>query len=423
MTVDIQKEETKLKRAHLRLMRHPETTLYSGIILMGESSVVTSNITAYTDGINKRYGAGFLSKLEEDEVAGLVLHENLHVTLKHISRHRDLFKSDPQGANAAADYVVNGIIMGLKDKALCRLPAGGLYDARFDGWSVREVYDYLNTGKNNDKKRNLPEGQPQRSQGQQGNGSPQRETVTIGGETFNLTPLDDHDAESEAQDAAEQAEADRATAKQVEEALRQGGLLAGRFGVKLPRVVTESLEPVVDWRRELREFVTSVIRGTDELTWRTFNRRRIVDDIYFPSTESETPTELTVAIDTSGSIGAQQLNELAAELASICSTLQPDRVRVLWWDTKVHGEQVFTSGDYDALRKLLKPVGGGGTRVSCVSEYINAKNLKSDCVIVFTDGFVELDIKWSMSVPTLWLVTHNKNLKVPGRVVKYEKAN
>jgi hypothetical protein len=46
---------TQLKKAHLRLMRHPETCLYSGIILMGKSEVEDEPYTAYTDGKNKRY--------------------------------------------------------------------------------------------------------------------------------------------------------------------------------------------------------------------------------------------------------------------------------------------------------------------------------------------------------------------------------
>ena len=43
---------TLLKKAHLRLMRHPEACLYSGIILMGKCEVEDETYTAYTDGKN-----------------------------------------------------------------------------------------------------------------------------------------------------------------------------------------------------------------------------------------------------------------------------------------------------------------------------------------------------------------------------------
>ena len=69
---------------------------------------------------------------------------------------------------------------------------------------------------------------------------------------------------------------------------------------------------------------------------------------------------------------------------------------------------------------MLKPQGGGGTKVSSVSEYINKNNINADAVVVFTDGYVELDIKWDISSPTLWVVTEKKGFMPPnGKVVKY----
>ncbi len=49
------KQETRIKRGHITLMKHPSTALYSGVMLMGTSSVEENVPTAYTDGINKIY--------------------------------------------------------------------------------------------------------------------------------------------------------------------------------------------------------------------------------------------------------------------------------------------------------------------------------------------------------------------------------
>jgi predicted metal-dependent peptidase len=98
-------------------------------------------------------------------------------------------------------------------------------------------------------------------------------------------------------------------------------------------------------------------------------------------------------------------------------------VRVLWWDTQVEGEQIFRD-DYTNLAGLLKPVGGGGTKVGCVSEYINKKDIKAECVIVFTDGYVEDNINWNINCPTLWVVTQNKRWDVPsGRKVMFNNED
>ena len=180
----------------------------------------------------------------------------------------------------------------------------------------------------------------------------------------------------------------------VDRALREGALLAGRLGIDLPRAITEILEPQINWRNELADFVTASCRGNDEYTWRKFNRRQIANDIYLPTEEDETIGEIVVPIDTSGSIGQVQLNEFASELVSIAEAVQPERIRILWWDTMVHGEQIFGPEEFDQIGSLLKPQGGGGTRVSCVSEYINKHQIKADCVVVFTDGYVETNIAW-----------------------------
>jgi predicted metal-dependent peptidase len=145
----------------------------------------------------------------------------------------------------------------------------------------------------------------------------------------------------------------------------------------------------------------------------------MANDIYMPSLETENVGELIIAIDTSGSIGSLELTEFASELASICSVCSPSGVRVLWWDTEVHGEQKFEPSQYGNIAGLLKPLGGGGTHVSSVSEYINKHKIVAEGVIVFTDGYVENDIQWNISAPTMWLVTQNENLKVPsGKIIK-----
>ena len=206
---------------------------------------------------------------------------------------------------------------------------------------------------------------------------------------------------------------------EIDKALRQGGMLAGRMGGNIPRVIGELLEPQVDWREVLREFVQSAMRGKDEYTWRKMSKPYLANDMYIPSMHSETMGELVVAIDTSGSIDNEQISAFASELASICDVCNPDKVRVLWWDTKVHGEQVF-EGNYQDIAKMLKPMGGGGTHVGCVSDYMIKSSINAEVLVIFTDGYVEHDIKWEVSAPTMWFVTQNGSFDPPsgGRMVK-----
>jgi predicted metal-dependent peptidase len=395
----------KLKKVHIKLMQHPETCLFSGILLMGESSVDVGVPTAYTDGINKRYGKEFIEKLSLAELGGLVLHENGHVMLKHIPRHRDLMKQNARLANVAMDFVINDIIVEISRKApdLVQLPKGALYDPKYHGWSVRQVWDDLVKQMDKEQPEN---GDPQQGEAKQGG---------VGG----MKPLDEHDMEVADTMSDEESEA---LSKDIDEAISQGSIIAGRFGAKVPRGIKEILAPKVDWREELREFVSAAASGRDELSWARLNRRRLVDDCFMPSVESEVIDEGVMAVDTSGSIGDALLSLVGGEVASICETCRPSSMRVLWWDTEVHGEQVFTD-NYDNIATLLKPQGGGGTRLSCVSDYVSKNSIEPMFMIIFTDGYVERDIKWNIQCPVLWLLPpdHNRDFVPPsGRKIVVE---
>lgn len=390
MTKDVQ--ETRIKRGHMTLMKHRDTALYSGVMLMGSSEVADNVPTAYTDGVNKKYGRKFLESIaDESKVRGLILHENLHVALKQITHGRSMFKDNPKLANLAADFVVNDVIVNIiatlpnSRERLVELPDGGFYDPMFHDWSMRQVFNYL---KKNCKDKN----------------SEKDGEVEVNGKTYDLSNGDEHDfpTEGDTKDINDK----------VDRALREGGMLAGRMGGNMPRVISDLLTPKVDWREALREFVSSAMKGKDEFTWRRMNKRHLANDVYLPSMENETIGEIIVAIDTSGSIGSHEITEFATELASICDAVSPERVRVLWWDTKVHGEQIFDE-QYNDIASLLKPRGGGGTRASCVNEYINQEKLTAECVLMFTDGYLESDLHWAISCPTLWMITRNNSFEPP----------
>jgi predicted metal-dependent peptidase len=414
------KQETRIKRGHITLMKHPQTALYSGVMLMGTSSVEEGVPTAYTDGVNKKYGRKFLeSILSEPKVRGLILHENLHVALKQVVFGRAMFMENRKLANLAADFVVNDIITCIDgtvagtSERLVELPDGAVYDAMFHDWSMREVYNYLkkHAKKGSGGQGGKGQGNPPPSGGTQPNDDDEDmdgDTVTVNGKTYDISQSDEHDfigRELTAEEAKE-------VIDEIDKALREGGMLAGRMGAKIPRVISDLLEPKIDWREVLREFVSASMKGKDEYTWRRMNKRHMANDIYLPSMDNETIGEIIVAIDTSGSIGGAEITEFATELVSICEVCQPEVVRVLWWDTEVHGEQVFKD-NYSDIAKLLKPQGGGGTTVSCVSEYVVKHKIKAECCIVFTDGYVENDIKWNITMPSLWMVTQRRDFIPP----------
>jgi len=421
-------EETRLKKAHITLMQHPMTALYSGIIASGKNEVKDGKFTAYTDGINKVYCREYVAEYDnEAKLRGLVLHENLHVALKQIPRHRDL-NHDHKMLNYAMDFVVNDVIKntegttGYTKEPIVLLPDGALYHPMFHNWSVRKVYEYLKQRKEELDKadKNGEQPKPCLQQNNSSTNGEDKDEIDVDEALRNMDKgLDDHVFVDVEEMDAEQL---KKLEDSVDKALRQGGMLAGRMGASIPRVIGELLETKVDWREVFREFVQSAMRGKDEYTWRKMSKPYLANNMYLPSMHSETMGELVVAIDTSGSIDNEQISEFASELASICETCNPDKVRVLWWDTKVHGEQVF-EGNYNDIAKMLKPKGGGGTHVGCVNDYIIKSSINAEVLVVFTDGYVESDPKWELTMPTMWFVTQNSSFVPPagGRCVTVEQ--
>ena len=378
--------DEKLRAAHKNIMRDRHAYVTAGTMLLGESTIVDNIPTARTDGKNKEYGREFIEKLSVKEVAGIVLHEAVHIMLRHIPRHRDLIKENAQLANIAFDYVDNAFIRSLPSYGTTFvLPEGHLYDEQFKDMTVREVYEIL------------------RQEQEQG-----------GGGRCNGNTLDDHDTSViESLSDAERGELD----KVITEAIQQSVILAGMQGVDVPRAISDAVTPIVNWKDATRDFVTETMRGRDDYTFTRFNRKRLSDDLYMPDVMSERVGDVIIAIDTSGSIADADLAEFLSHMSALCDQVEPDSVTVLWWDSEVRGNQKLVSA-YGNLKEVLKPMGGGGTYVSCVSKYIIDNKINADCIVVLTDGYVESQIKWETSIPTLWVSTRS-NMAIPkGKFVK-----
>jgi hypothetical protein len=127
--------------------------------------------------------------------------------------------------------------------------------------------------------------------------------------------------------------------------------------------------------------------------------------------------ELIVACDTSGSMGGIYPT-VFGEIARIAQNVNPDSVRVIWWDCAVCGDQVFKPHEFDKIASLLKPAGGGGTSPNCVVEYIREKKYQPKGVVWLTDGYLD-GSDGKVDVPALWGVVDNDHFVAPqGKTVR-----
>ena len=377
--------------------------------MIGERSVVDdpSVPTACTNGRDEFYGREFVSKLNDAELRFLVLHEVYHKLFRHLTTWKHLYMQDAYLANVSCDYVINLKIVddNYQDgfATMTGELAKGCYDRKYVGMDTAQVFHLL--------RKDQPQGGGGRGgimvigDPEDGDGTPQNGSGSL---PDGQEPFDAHDWEGAQEMTADE---QRDLAREIDEAVRQGALVAGKMGSGGDRDLEALLEPQVDWREVLREFVQATCTGSDYSTWRKPKRRLLGQGIYMPSTYSEQVGELVVAIDTSGSIQQPEVTAFLSEVKAICDMVHPDKVRLLYWDTQVCGDETYDTHELETLIQSTKIKGGGGTDVDCVTEYIREESINAQAAIILTDG--ELYSGWGQwTMPVLWCVVDNKH-KVP----------
>lgn len=368
----------RIKRGHIAIMQHKKFCAFSGVLACGKVEVTEDVRTAATNGWDVRYNPSFIeaNMSTDPELRFLILHEATHKAYRHLSTWRALHEEDARLANIAADHFVNLHLQDTDDgEGFIKMPKRGVQpNGKYRGWSVGMIFQDLK--------------QQQQEQG--------------GKSDDDSMDAHDWDGNPANGDAAQEQE----QANEIQRAIRQGEImrkkLAGKGAGSADGVFGDLLNPKVDWRKLLREFVTEYCAGRDESSWRRPNRRYLSQDIYMPTMVGTTITHLVVGIDTSGSIwGSPEMDQFAAELKRIVEDVHPQRVDVIYWDTDVAGHQTFEDGQF-AIGNL-KPRGGGGTDGSALFRYLAEKRIKPDAIVQLTDGYVG---DWGQTdVPTLWGIT------------------
>lgn len=387
--------EQRLSKNITAIMGNPKYVALAGVLMIGEKGIKDDCPTAYTNGRDDYYGRAFVDGLADSEFRFLILHETYHKLFKHLTTWEHLYKDDAKLANMACDYVINLMIADENRDMFAVMPkdaegnAIGLLDEKFRNMDTAQVYKILKQ-------------EQEENGGGEGEGEGEGEGAGAG--------LDEHDWEGAQEMSADE---QRELAQEIDQAIRQGALTAGKVGSGGNRAIDQLLQPEVNWRGEMNEFITETCRGNDDSTWRQPSRRHMAMGILRPSGITERVGELVIGIDTSGSIGQQELTKCLSEIKGVCDMVKPESVRILYWDTKVCSDELYgdvpnACASLEQLTQTTKPAGGGGTMVQCVPDYIRDNNINAQAVIVLTDGYLGGD--WgTWSTPLLWGILDNKS--------------
>lgn len=360
---------------------------FGSLLLRLELKEDNSISTMATNGKALKYNSDFVISLPMDQLKGVLIHEILHCTFEHMARRGYRSHYD---WNRACDYAINPIVY----ESGFTLPDGCLFESAFKGKSADEIYSDLMARKqqekeNNQNDSNVSNGQNDSSSdqdneengnngqnsGSQGQGNGQGESWQIG-EIEDA--MDDNGNSSQA--------ANTETSEQWKIATIQAHTQAKAMGSHIPdavnRMVESILHPKLDWKEMLRRFVQNNARN--DYSWSVPNRRHIAQGLYLPGIKSEELGKIVLAIDTSGSVSENDLNQFSSELSDILEQFPNVELTVLYCDTDIRNVQEFTSND---LPLQLEAKGFGGTDFRPPFRWVTENDLEPIAMIYFTDGY------------------------------------
>ncbi len=357
------------------------------------------------------WNPGFVAKESFKGVYGAIKHEIEHIIHLHCVRggHRD-----PRASNIAADMVVNGrkskpLIGYREDEGKMILPLKGEIVFRPEDWpeelTMEQLYEKIVADEKNSS------GECPGCGGAPGNGDPScTECNGQGGASKWGRILDDHSTWRMSEVSADEAR------QIVREAVRSAKDKArGSVPGHLVDAVEALNEPIVPWREKLRRYIGKHCGGRRKTHSRA-NRRR--DDFGLKGVSHHAIGEAVVIIDTSGSIGNDEMRQFWAEIECMISKMG---ISVLQWDSAFQDWwPKYRRNDW----KRIKVKGGGGTDMAAPMEWLIKEGQvpRKGPVIMLTDGFCNYHDKCDF--PFICVITNDKGEEPKwGETVRLKIAN
>ena len=312
-------EEARLKIRRARttlLLDHP---FFASLAMRLQLREDYSCRTAWTDGRLFAYNPHYINMLSQEKLLGLTAHIVMHPACNH---HRRRQNREPSLWNRACDYVINDILLD----AGFTLPDGYLHETQLVNQSAEKVYDII-LARSDDKGEQGRAEAREKEQGQENEEGEEQEVESVAagkseGDDDGKEQGDKHGDPGmsgeirDEQEGAGEGEADRENIN-WDEAVIQAGLLTrdmGKIPAGLERFLEEKLSPRLSWRELLARFIASAAKS--DYSWLYPNTRYLHQNLYFPSLKNHELDEIVLALDTSGSISREDLEQFVAEVGA-----------------------------------------------------------------------------------------------------------
>ncbi|MCU0834995.1 MAG: VWA-like domain-containing protein [Chromatiaceae bacterium] len=400
MPQDLQAIETKLAAARTRLIL--DKPFLGALVLRLPMHAAKPDWcpTTATDARGFYYNPEYIAALSIEQTQFMLAHEALHCALSHFARrqHRVRHKWD-----LACDYAINPLLIddGLKP------PPNALHMPAYKGMTAEEIYPLID---DNDDSETLDKHAYDQDNESRGSGSNMTEKDLDQRDRSQSQPEpgEEGGGQSAAPEQGDGADRPQPLTPDEQETLAvqwqqrmagaaQQAMQAGKLGGELARMIDHLLQPQLPWRMLLARYMSAIAR--DDYSYMRPSRRE--GDFILPTLRSH-QLDLVVAVDTSGSIKDQEMEEFINEIDALKGQVRA-RVTLLPCDAKLCEGAPFVFEPWEEFRHPQEIKGGGGTSFQPVFEWVERQGLRPDLVVYFTDAQGDFPPR-EPTYPVVWLV-------------------
>jgi len=381
---------------------------------------------AYTDDKNVVINWQELEKpqweqMTSDNFVFLTAHELLHILDFTTARRGNRI---PELWNISADYVINASLIHNStangtpnpigemphhdSKITDENPKGyiGLYDPRFLGKTIEQVYDMLYQENKDDIEKALEQQKEMEKALQK-----VLDKIMKGQQVIDINDGIDPNLDPE------QVEQIRQEIKaKVNNILNEMGTTAGKLDSALARACQTLLTPPkFDWKGFLSNYLKSFIKG--DSTWKKLSRRTWGVGNLMAGIKTESDIKLGIAIDTSGSVSDKQVKEMLSHIQKIMKSFKSFEIDLWCFSTKVHIDtlKTFNKGNItDLINYKLKSF--GGTDIKSNFDYLTQNKKSYNVFICMTDGYDDIENISFSKCPVIWAITQNNDFTSPKNI-------
>lgn len=358
--------------------------------------------TAATDGRNFYYSTKFVESLTVKQLEFLFGHEILHCAFDHMAR---VGSRDKQLSNIAMDYAVNQILVDerigekITQVNIC-------YDAKYRGMAWEEIYDELYE---------------------------QAEKISMEDLLKQLGDvLDEHLKESEGagdgegdQEGKGRPRISKQDAERIRDEIKEAMIQsasaagAGRVPNSIQRMIRDLTEPKISWRELVQQEIQSIVRN--DYSFQRVNRKSMHSGAILPGMKEATTIDVAIAIDMSGSIGAEDAAVFLSEVKGILDQYEDFCVNLWCFDTEIYNHKTITQDTAYELEEY-QPQGCGGTDFEANWEYMKENGIQPKKFIMFTDGYPNSGWGDEDYTDTIFIIKGGMTEDAPfGQTVIYER--